>query len=496
MTVGARRSPGVVASLALLATGLALFRIGHKSLWSDEAVSALLVAGTWSDLLRTSFAGELNMLPYHLLLFPWARIDSGEAFLRGFSALFAVATIPLLHGLTARLFEIQTARAATLFLAVNAFFISYAQEVRAYALLLFLVTLSSYLAVRIVDDPDRKRFWTFYVVTGALAVNTHLFAGFVIVAHFVSLFFLPANVRPWRRFLAATGAIAALSPVAWLLVFRDSGHMAWATPVGIGDLLDLVSSLAGIASFPPVFVYGALIGVALLAAARTVSRQGRSRVGWSYALVIGWLVLPVGIVFLYSLVMPVFAVRYLLICLPPFVMLGALGLVALRRPWRAAALAAVLLFSCAGLYNWYFRTTKENWREAARFVLTQSKSRDAVGFFVYFMSSAYEYYDRVLEAPGPRPRRVELSSGPYWIGGAVPDPDLRLLEELPGEHDRLWLLLSHDTKVGRREQRDQMLRFLDARYPRLSEREFHKVRVLLYGLNPTPAEFPGQDTQP
>lgn len=71
---------------------------------------------------------------YHLLLWLWAhggpRTGDGEAFLRIPSAVFAVATLPFIYFISARLFNRRVGLIAALLTTLNTFFIHYAQEAR------------------------------------------------------------------------------------------------------------------------------------------------------------------------------------------------------------------------------------------------------------------------------------------------------------------------------------------------------------------------------
>ena len=75
---------------------------------------------------------------YFLLLHFWLMLGSSLGFLRGLSVLFSVATIPVIYALGARLFGRNAGLIAAWLLAINAFHIRYAQEIRGYAMVALL----------------------------------------------------------------------------------------------------------------------------------------------------------------------------------------------------------------------------------------------------------------------------------------------------------------------------------------------------------------------
>ena len=128
--------------LALIAlTGLAavltLHGLGPKSIDFDEAVSVaharLGPTGLWSVLS----GGDPNTGLYYALLDGWMRIfGDGEVAVRSLGAIAAVLAVPVVALLGIRLFGRRAGLAAGLVLALNAFFIQYAQwapRVRARA---------------------------------------------------------------------------------------------------------------------------------------------------------------------------------------------------------------------------------------------------------------------------------------------------------------------------------------------------------------------------
>ncbi|HEX6104361.1 MAG TPA: glycosyltransferase family 39 protein, partial [Gemmatimonadales bacterium] len=333
-----------------VAAVLAFHALGAKSLWRDEAMSVMVARLDWPTLWHRIGNEEANGALYYLLLRCWMALGSGEQTVRALSAVFAVASVPMVYALGRRLFGRDHAAVATLLLAVNAFVIRYAQEARSYALALFLTTAASYLFLRAMDRPSAGR-WAAYVVVGTLSVYAHFFAGLVVAVHFGFALHsaAAAGAAPRRIAAGAFGLMVALvSPL--LVPVLTVTHLEWVSRPSLRDFVGVFQSLAG-AGGP------LLLGAYFLACCAALAEMLRPREGsrgasgrWRYGFLLAWLFLPVLASYLFSLlVKPVFVPRYLIVSLPPLVLLGAAGVVSLRPPWlRAGALAVLVALSGCG----------------------------------------------------------------------------------------------------------------------------------------------------
>ena len=136
-------------ALMLLALVLNLYTLGSRSIVHDESGSILKARETVASLVPVLTGGDPNMGLYYVLLHFWVRIWSdSEAGARSLSALFAALAVPTLYFLGKKLFGRSAGLLAAVLLALNAFILRHAQLARSYALLVFLVTLSSYFFVR------------------------------------------------------------------------------------------------------------------------------------------------------------------------------------------------------------------------------------------------------------------------------------------------------------------------------------------------------------
>ncbi len=456
-----------------LATALALLWLGDKSLWMDEATS-IVVARDWANIWPVMLRYSANMWLYYTLLSFWLNLGESEFIVRSLSVIFAVATVPVTYALGKRLFNARVGMLAGLLLTLNAFFIRYAQEARGYTLLIFLAALSSYFFVRGVERASRKH-WGGYVISIILAMYTHFFGALVLVAHITSLVFRRQRKISWKGLVIFGVAIVLLLLPLALFQPLGIGQPIWIRQPGVNDIGRLFVALAG-TSRKLLGMYLVLCFVAL-GFAVTGALRTRSFVKiWPYAFLVTWLLGPIAAAFVASfLLRPVFVFRYLILCLPPFVLLAAVGLSKISQRWLlGATLAIILILSGQRLFVWYTIYQKENWREATAFVLSEAQPGDAVYFYAFYVRKPFEYYLDRSDVPTEFLNLIE------------PDPGLELLEGLPDEHTRLWLVLSHDQI--RHLEKDVQSRLIQnslaGPYTVVQEQAFKGIRVLLYEKTP------------
>ena len=225
----------VVAGLTVLGAVLRFATLGAQAYHHDEIVTA-------SRVLRVGFGHAMDAVGfsesapplYYALAWLWTQLTgNGEWGLRFLSALAGVATIPVAY-LVAR--ELRGPRAgviAAALVATNPMLVWYSQEARAYALLGFFCALSLLYCVRALREGERRDF-TWWGVFSFLALATHYFAVFPLVAEVILL----ARRRGRAIFggLWIVGlAILLLAPLA--IHQMSYGHAEWIGKFTLGHRL-------------------------------------------------------------------------------------------------------------------------------------------------------------------------------------------------------------------------------------------------------------------
>src|SRR5437763_4045899 len=142
------------AVVAVVALGVVLRFLTSSHLWLDEALTvniARLPLSRISDALRHDGSPPL----YYMVLHGWIGVfGSGDVAVRALSAVFAVATLPLIWIAGLRVGGRRAGIAALLLLASSPFAIRFATEARMYSLLGLLAVAGYLLLERMLDRPS------------------------------------------------------------------------------------------------------------------------------------------------------------------------------------------------------------------------------------------------------------------------------------------------------------------------------------------------------
>jgi mannosyltransferase len=390
-----RAVPALLGLVLLVAAGVRFHALGASSLWIDEAASVTLANMPWSRFLRTLWEYEANMALYYLLLRGWIHLGTSEAVLRSLSAILGVAGVAALYFLGRRLLSARAGLLAAALLAVHMLHVWGSQEARTYSLVVLLVVLSTHLFVNAVQSPRDGRLWSAYVAVSALSVYAHLFAVLVIGAQWLAL-----GRRRWhevgtRHLLIVASALGVLlAPMGLFVLLHDQGQLAWIRYFFNGGFIAF--SLLILSGFNPMVVI--LVLIALVRAARTTDRDDEE--AWGSRLLAVWLIFPIGLVLLVSLVKPVFFFRYFAISVPAILLLVAAELTRplaaskLRRALRIVVIVVTLALSSV-VTNGYYKGAHDwagDWRGATEHILGNAREGDAVVFDVTAGLDAFRYY--------------------------------------------------------------------------------------------------------
>jgi len=284
--------------LAILLLGFALrvYRADHQEIWGDEGIKLEVVNHDFARVLDP--AAEFHPRLFHLFLFFWHRIFGFNVFgLRMLPTLFGAVGLPALYILARRLFASRTAGlVASFLLTLSPFHISYSQDLTMYSLLFLTMTLSFYFLVRVFDRPDRSheatldksaavvrpvrsRWWNWagYVTFSILAVHTHYYAAFALMAQ--NIFILLWQRRLMRRWVFSQAAIA-MGTLPWLYLqygaVARSGQGTQQLALTLSRLAEILMSggtaLAVGLTFPSGWAWVAWIYVGVAMGALALSR--------------------------------------------------------------------------------------------------------------------------------------------------------------------------------------------------------------------------------
>jgi len=526
LAAAAREDRAILAFLAVLLLGLILLA-DRSSYWYDELLSVdvygLRHATPYRmvlDLANNSVHPPL----YQLVLYAWMTVfGESEAATRALSSVYAVLAALFLYGIVKAPWGRAIAFASAAGFAVMGATVLYALEARSYAQTMLLVTVSSWLLLRLLAqraDPavpvrrGRLQLAALIAVNTALML-THYYNVFWLIAQaaFLLVHLAVARPRPSRR--AGLGVLLLVGGVPQLLFAASWGAVL------LRQYLDLEERFGteGAAEQGPVELLTGLIGrnlaaptavlvalgagvLAMLVASlgRLVRARGAAseRAAWGYLYLVVWLVVPLVVVYaVFSLAgVERYHPRYFLFAVPPLAPLVVIAVVAgLQRGWRwlrrqpsaaaplAPAVAGLLIAALAlpgGLAAAGDR--KQDWRGVAQ-ELVDIVHGDPVHRYVVVEASfggpsRIDFYlERLSDDVRSelRPQRREEAAGDYSA----------LLAELPepGSGERVALVLVHHTAADF----PRLIELLDERYSRiLTGLDGKGEGLVVYAAEPAP----------
>ena len=428
----------LLALLTIAGAWLRLSHLGSKSLWMDEGATVALARASWQHFSWVWWHGEANLQTiYFLLMRAWIHLGLSEAWLRLPSALFGIASIPLIFVVARRFMATAPALAAAALLTFSPTHVSYSQEARSYTLTILLVLLSTYVFVQAVDS-GRRRDWGLWTAVGILAFYSHDFAALVLVAQACSLFFRP-KPAPWRPVIICGTVILLAALPGLTYVFRASPenlHFVWMPRPSPKEFWHLAMFFGGggIKLFVALILWIGGLQAILQARRRVASGEEF----WQGMLILLWAVVPVAITALISLLHPMFLQRYMIFSLPATILLAALGMQVLER-WHIGlllviALCAMSLPTIIGDYH----KPREDWRSASNTILSSASPGDAVVFFPFYTRVMLDYYrDRY----SGNPAAVQVFAPPYYAAGDDVRTLVKLLDANPHQFPHVWVVV-------------------------------------------------------
>jgi hypothetical protein len=337
------------AGIAACTLGVAAFVLAQLHAWpphEDETLALFVGRHSLGDLLELVL-GRRGGAPLHFLLsFVVVHLGGGLGALRLLSALFAVASVPLMGLIGARLAGRTAGLAAAALASGSWVLLFHGVYGRMYSLFLFTSALSYLGLLRAVDDGSWGR-WTLWGLAIVATVATHPYGALVLASQGI---FVLLRLRG-SRLRAAVAAFAAVGVVC-IPFWRTDLVLAGRFDVSVGGggqklggplpVLRYLKTVAGDFSAG----YGAVLVVVLALAAFGLVELARTR--RSSAILVGVVFATPTAMFLVasfgSQTSP--ESRHLIFALPFFSTLLAVALVRLGRlRHRAAPALAVTAFA-------------------------------------------------------------------------------------------------------------------------------------------------------
>ena len=470
---------GAILPIALL---LRLLHLQQKSFWLDEWYSIGVARLNWPAFVHLIANREANMVLYYALLRFWTRFGESEVFIMLLSVLFGLAALPIVWAIGDRLLGRRVGLIAASLLAINAFHIKYSQEVRGYSLLVLLAALSMFLFVRGIEQPSRKT-WIMYALVTTLTIYSHLFGAFLLPSHWMSLLFLPRQKVPWKGLVASSSAVGFFAlPLGAFVLALGGGAISWVQKPTAESVGVLFYSLAGGGGLPFLaLAYFVLCASACLIFLKVWRSAGRSAEAWRFAVVLTSLLVPPALALAFSFIKPMLVARFLIICQPALVLLAAVGLSEIRSRWlMKASLTVVALLAVQAIVHYYrypsrFEPGRGDWSGASHYVRLKAEARDAMIFYQWNCRLPFDYFGRRSPVGAADPAIIYPAD---WVEAQLTrlGPNSIQVQELPNRYDRVWLVLC----LGKVRNETPVTAPLAAAYGSVTDQSFQGVSISLF----------------
>jgi mannosyltransferase len=349
--------------------------------WVDEGLSVGIADRPLLEIpgiLRQDGSPPL----YYMLLNVWmALAGSDERATHTLSLLFALAAVPVAFWGAGLVFGRRTAWFAAVLTALNPYLSQYAQETRMYSLVVLLSVLATSLFLRAYSGDERpaRRWPVLFGLALAAALYTHnwvIFLGAAMGIAWLGLLWLaPPAERAARLRDGALGfGLTALLYLPWVptLLFQAAHTGApWSRKPEYEDItIEATHRLLGHTAWLVLVVAAGGGAVALVRAGRgrRLTAEGRA------VLAVGFVaVATVLLAYGAAQLSPAWAMRYLAVAVPPFLLLCAAGLAAARGTGLVGLAIVAILW---GYDVW--PTTKSNVRQVTTAIAPSLSPGDVV----------------------------------------------------------------------------------------------------------------------
>jgi hypothetical protein len=460
-----RRHLGWWLSLLLLcglAFGLRVYQLDHFGLWLDEGATTVRANYSIATLLTNDIALQegvyrdthppLHYLVIRLAINLWGRSDFGYRYV---SVLASFLIVPLIGQLGRQIISVRTGIIAAFLTAISPLHIWYAQEARAYALIMLLTTLAAYVLWRAWIAGQIWRWLPIYLLIAVFSYYVNYTALLLLGVQGLFWLWLLWRQQYWRVVFAASAAALGIFVLAYLSGFEfalpyldgeaPDSHIRIVGPILLSTLtgfsLGLTSDLMPELIDLTTGVNTLLLLVSFYWYQRPVSCAHKRRPG--YLSILAWLLALPGGLALLTVMNPAYSnalhIRHFVVSSPAFLLLVAGGVTALPcgRPCisQFALLALIFVPSSAALRTMYNNPSfaKDDFRDLIWHIERKAGDRDVVLYYDPDLLALHNHYQLRSDLP-----YTALPIHPYRA-----DADTELaLAALAEEYDRVWFVMT------------------------------------------------------
>jgi mannosyltransferase len=402
----------ILFCIIVLGSLLRFYGLDKQSFWNDEVASE--VSSNQENLTEVIDSGvrpDVHPPGFHILLyFVEKYIGNSESALRFPSAIAGILSILVIFLLGTRLYSYKEGIISSILIALLWCPIYYSQEARAYSLMLLFTLLATYFWLLIIEALDEEPKLPIYSITGYIISSIilcylHYFGLYLIALQgfFASLYFLLKRKKLIQ--IIFLYFIIASSYIPFLPIFWEQLHRAavWIPKPTIAAFLYYLKFLFNnsfvLLSIVLILFFILLYVDIILFAQLKNDRKKRASVLSSDVFLLLWLVVPFSGIFIKSIFSSsLYSDRNLIISLPAAYLLLSrsitqFNLSSVKFTATSLVITCFLLFHLIYSMNYYSKPHKEQFREAADYIVEKDqayKNSLIVGWA--WSKSYFDYY--------------------------------------------------------------------------------------------------------
>lgn len=373
----------------------------NQSLWLDEAINVLAVKNySLLNLITQYSTADFHPPAFSIILWYWAKIFGySEVALRMPSVLFGVLTIFVVFLIGQKLLSKNLGIIAAILLCFNPLHIYYSQEARVYSFAAFVVSLNFYFFIKLLKE--EKVSLLYLVLSNFLVLMSDYLAFFIFPAQLLAILITRKKIN-FRWIFCIFSAI--FLSLWWIPIFISQLHIGlgvssilpvWKSIVGSFDLktlpLTFVKFIIGRISLADKFLYTLLLIPLCSFVAFLLWKGFIFSTNNIKKILLSWLLTPLLLASVISLVIPIYSYFRLLYILPAFAILISLGILSFRPKVKMFFFSGIILIELISTSLYLFLPVyhREDWKGLVKFI----KDRDGIVLFESSgIFSPFDYY--------------------------------------------------------------------------------------------------------
>lgn len=443
------KSNYLILLILLIALVMRLYHLEYQSVWLDEIASITEAnpAVSWSDLEITIVTSDPHPQLYFVflksmfLLFGYTILVA-----RTLSVIVGILGVFSIYLLGKEFMNKNVGLISAFLLAINAFHLYHSQEVRMYSMLLLLSILSFYRLIIFLKNITYKNAIWYGIFTG-LMLLTQFFGLFVLVSQlFILLIILlkTDNKKEKIQFLykslvSGIIMIAAFLPAIDIFIATTKKKYAAIQPTTIETIKQVFKDFADNSDLL-IYISILIIGIYFFFVIKNKLFKNKQE-SLIILVLLSWIFVTLIVPIVRSyLVTPMINSRYLIVILPPLIILIALGINKIKNKIIQLVLVVVLAFisfyQLIYTNDYYNKIGKGQFREVSDFVIQENTDKDPVysnltWHLIYLFDRdktntplVNKVFEDYVQEMITNPEIIE----PFWYFGAFGNP-LKLSEE-------------------------------------------------------------------